>query len=52
MSGANPVHDVFAITAKTDSQIPVISYAATYPVALILVTLVARALISGLSLSG
>ncbi len=41
-----------AITAKTDSQVPVISYAAAYPVALILVTLVARMLISGLSLTG
>jgi putative transport protein len=39
-----------AITAKTNSQIPVISYAAAYPVALILVTLVAQTLVSALSL--
>ncbi len=40
-----------AITSKTDSQIPVISYAAAYPVALILVTLAAQMLVSALSLT-
>jgi putative transport protein len=35
-----------AITAKTSSQIPVISYAAAYPVALILVTVVAQMLVA------
>jgi putative transport protein len=41
-----------AITAKTSSQISVISYAAAYPVALILVTLVTQMLVSTLSLLG
>lgn len=34
-----------AITAKTDSQVPVISYVAAYPVALIVMILVAKTLI-------
>ena len=37
------------ITSKTDSDIPVISYAAAYPVALILVTVVAQSLVALLS---
>jgi putative transport protein len=37
------------ITAKVDSEIPVVSYAAAYPVALILLTVAAQALISILS---
>ena len=36
------------ITAKTDSDIPVISYAAAYPVALILMTVLAQVLVSAL----
>lgn len=35
-----------AITAKTDSQLPVVSYATAYPVALIVMTLFAKILIS------
>ena len=35
-----------AITAKTDSQVPVISYVSAYPVALIVMILTAKALIS------
>ncbi|MFP4282905.1 MAG: aspartate:alanine exchanger family transporter [Opitutales bacterium] len=34
-----------ALTAKTDSQVPVVSYAAAYPVALILMTIFAKILI-------
>jgi len=34
-----------AITAKTDSQVPVISYVSAYPVALIVMILIAKALI-------
>ena len=37
------------ITAKTDSDIPVVSYAAAYPVALILMTVFAQALVTLLS---
>jgi putative transport protein len=37
------------ITSKTDSDIPVVSYAAAYPVALILVTVFAQALVVLLS---
>jgi putative transport protein len=33
------------ITAKVDSEVPVVSYAAVYPVALILITVAARALV-------
>ena len=35
-----------AITSKTDSDIPVISYAAAYPVALILMTIFAQAIVA------
>ena len=35
-----------AITSATDSQVPVASYAAAYPAALILMTVVARALVN------
>jgi putative transport protein len=35
-----------AITAKTDSQVPVISYVSAYPVALIVMILIAKVLIS------
>lgn len=35
-----------AITAKTDSQIPVVSYATAYPIALILMTVFAKILVS------
>ena len=38
-----------AITSKTDSEIPTVSYAAAYPVALILMTLSAKLLVSLLS---
>ena len=38
-----------AITAKTDSDIPVVSYATAYPVALILMTIFAQLVISLLS---
>jgi putative transport protein len=34
------------VTAKTDSEIPVVSYAAAYPVALILMTVLAQALVA------
>jgi putative transport protein len=34
-----------AITAKTDSQVPVISYVSAYPVALIVMILIAKVLI-------
>ena len=37
------------ITSKTDSNVPVVSYAAAYPVALILVTVVAQAVVALLS---
>jgi putative transport protein len=35
-----------AITAKTDSEVPIVSYAAAYPVALILMTVFAQTLVS------
>jgi len=35
-----------AITARTDSEIPVVSYAAAYPVALILMTVIGHALVA------
>jgi putative transport protein len=35
-----------AITAKTDSQIPVVSYVSAYPVALVILILVAKALVA------
>ncbi|MFP4260580.1 MAG: aspartate:alanine exchanger family transporter [Opitutales bacterium] len=38
-----------AITAKTDSQVPVVSYVSAYPVALIVMILIANTLISVLS---
>ena len=38
-----------AITAQTDSEVPVVSYAAAYPVALILMTLFTRTLVTLLS---
>ncbi len=38
------------ITSRTDSEIPVVSYAAVYPVALVLLTILAKGLV--LSLSG
>jgi putative transport protein len=38
-----------AITAKTDSQVPVVSYVSAYPVALIVMIIVAKALIGALS---
>ena len=38
-----------AITAKTDSQIPVVSYVSAYPVSLIVMILIAKALIGVLS---
>jgi putative transport protein len=38
-----------AITAKTDSQVPVVSYVSAYPVALIVMIVIAKALISVLS---
>jgi putative transport protein len=41
-----------AITAKTDSQAPVVSYAAAYPVALILMTLFAKLLIQAVQAFG
>lgn len=41
-----------AITAKTDSQVPVVSYAAAYPAALILMTVFAKLLIQALEASG
>ncbi len=41
-----------AITAKTESESPVISYAAAYPVALILMTLCAKLLIAFLPMQG
>ena len=34
-----------AIASKTDSQAPVVSYATAYPVALILMTIVAKVII-------
>ena len=34
-----------AITAKTDSQVPVVSYVSAYPVALIVMILIAKVLI-------
>lgn len=37
------------VTAKTDSEVPVVSYAAAYPVALIVITIVAKALVSVLT---
>ena len=37
------------ITEKTDSDIPVVSYATAYPVALILMTVLAQVLVSVLS---
>ncbi len=37
------------ITTKTDSEIPVVSYAAAYPVALILMTVFAQVLVNALS---
>ncbi len=36
------------VTAKTDSEVPVVSYAAAYPVALIVITIFAKVLISSL----
>lgn len=41
-----------AITAKTDSQAPVVSYAAAYPIALILMTLFAKLLIQAIQTFG
>jgi len=41
-----------AITAKTDSQAPVVSYAAAYPVALILMTVFAKFLIQAVQALG
>ncbi|MEO0509621.1 MAG: aspartate:alanine exchanger family transporter [Verrucomicrobiota bacterium] len=38
-----------AITAKTDSQVPVVSYVSAYPVALIVMILIAKALTGALS---
>ncbi|WP_309387095.1 aspartate:alanine exchanger family transporter [Cerasicoccus frondis] len=38
-----------AITAKTDSQAPVVSYATAYPIALIMMTVFAKLLVSTLS---
>jgi len=38
-----------ALSQKTDSQVPVISYATAYPVAMILMTVAAKALIQALS---
>lgn len=38
-----------AITAKTDSQVPVVSYVSAYPVALIVMIVIAKALIGVLS---
>lgn len=35
-----------AITAKTDSQVPIISYATAYPVALVIMTLLAKLLVT------
>jgi putative transport protein len=34
-----------AITARTDSQLPVVSYATAYPVALIVMTVFAKVLV-------
>lgn len=36
------------VTAKTDSEVPVVSYAAAYPVALIVITVFAKVLVSSL----
>jgi len=41
-----------AITAKTESQIPVVSYATAYPVALILMTIFAKFLIQAVQAFG
>ena len=41
-----------AITAQTDSEVPVVSYAAAYPVALILMTLFTHTLVTLLSAWG
>jgi putative transport protein len=41
-----------AITARTDSQIPVVSYASAYPVALIMMTVFAKLLIQIAGCSG
>lgn len=38
-----------AITAKTDSQVPVVSYVSAYPIALIVMIVIAKALIGALS---
>ena len=35
-----------AITSKTDSDVPVINYAAAYPVALVLMTILARVIVA------
>ncbi len=37
------------LTAKTDSEIPIVSYAAAYPVALIVITVFAKILVSALA---
>jgi putative transport protein len=41
-----------AITAKTDSQFPVISYATAYPIAMILMTVFAKVLIQAIGMPG
>ena len=41
-----------AITAKTDSQFPVISYATAYPIAMILMTVLAKVLIQAIGMPG
>ncbi len=38
-----------ALTAKTDSELPIISYAAAYPVALIIITIFAQLLVSAMT---
>jgi len=38
-----------AISSQTDAEAPIISYAAAYPAALILMTIAARVLVSALS---
>ena len=44
-----PTPGLGVTTSKTDSDIPVVSYAAAYPVALILVTVFAQVLVALLS---
>ena len=47
--GMTSTPGLVVITAKTDSDIPIVSYAAAYPVALLLMTVFARLLVSVLS---